>query len=48
MAPIFDTHVHYDDDAFAKDRSEVLASLKEYKETEPSFQEIPGVHLVGY
>ena len=30
MAPIFDTHVHYDDDAFAEDRSEVLASLKEY------------------
>ena len=26
----------------------VLASLKEYREPEPSFQEIPGVHLVGY
>ena len=26
MAPIFDTHVHYDDDAFAEDRNEVLDS----------------------
>ncbi len=30
MEPIFDTHVHYDDDAFSEDRSEVLASLKDY------------------
>ena len=27
MLPIFDTHVHYDDEAFDADRDEVLASL---------------------
>ncbi len=27
---IFDTHAHYDDDAFDEDREEILASLKEH------------------
>ena len=26
---IFDTHAHYDDEAFDEDRKELLASLKE-------------------
>lgn len=41
--------VYFDDISHSmKINGYTLASLKEYKKTEPSFQEIPGVHLVGY
>ena len=30
MTAIFDTHAHYDDDAFNEDREQLLAALPDY------------------